>query len=182
MLESSSSISESLSSSGSGIAIAVRSEGSVVKSIAVESLGTLILKRGGGSWHSTGGMSKFFLGEGVGGVRTVEGGEEGRAVNNALFVTEARGGETGGGRSWVVVELTCRCTEKVDGTDSLEGVLECEADTVLADVVLLIVALPLDTIRRLGDVAEVVDWLETGDGARSLSTLLEDIEGEIARF
>lgn len=75
-----------------------------------------------------------------------------------------------------MVGIGFRCTENVDGTDSLEGVLEC--DTTLD---LLIVALPLDTIRCLGDDGEAVDCLETGDGARSLR-LLEDIEGEIARF
>lgn len=95
--ESSSSISESLSSSGRGMAIAVRSDGSVVKSMAAESLGTLMLKRGGGSCESTSYMSKFCFGVGVGGVRTVEGGEEGKAVSIALFNTEARGGEAGGG-------------------------------------------------------------------------------------
>lgn len=42
-------------------------------------------------------MSKFFLGVGVGGVRTVEGGEAGKAVSIALFNTEARGGDIGGG-------------------------------------------------------------------------------------
>lgn len=48
-LGSSRSMSESLSSSGRGIAMAVRSDGSVVKSMASESLGILKLRRGGGS-------------------------------------------------------------------------------------------------------------------------------------
>lgn len=52
----------------------------------------------------------------------------------------------------------------------------------MLEVDLLSVPLPFDASRGLGDVGEAVEVLKTGDGALSLNTLFEEIEGEIARF